>query len=164
MPKSQRNRTKVIKVSLKNNDDTQVKVEFHGGAFTPEQFTSLFMAVLETYTLGLLETNTPEDIFKHFNNVFGIYLNKLVPEAKHYDLSKAHKEFKEDVDSILDKPLTEEDKRENEDNRFAAYLLTRDILIKDIGLTEESADVLLNKRLNFGTKLNNPGESNENSD
>lgn len=164
MPKSQRNRTKVIKVSLKNNDDTQVKVEFHGGAFTPEQFTSLFMAVLETYTLGLLETNTPEDIFKHFNNVFGIYLNKLVPEAKHYDLSKAHKEFKEDVDSILDKPLTEEDMRETEDNRFAAYLLTRDILIKDIGLTEESADVLLNKRLNFGTKLNNPGESNENSD
>ena len=157
MSKSQ-NRTKVIKVSLKNNDDTQVKVEFHGGAFTPAQFTSLFMAILETYTLGLLKTNTPEDIFKHFNSVFGIYLNKLVPEHKHYDLSEAHKEFKDDVNSILDKPLTEEDKRENEDNRFAAYLLTRDILIKDIGLTEETADMLLNKRLNLGVKLNNPEE------
>ena len=156
MPTKSQNKTKVIKVSLKNNDDTQVKVEFHGGAFTPEQFTSLFMAVLETYTLGLLKTNTPEDIFTHFNNVFGIYLNKLVPEAKHYELSKAHKEFKGDVDAILDKPLTEEDKRENEDNRFAAYLLTRDILIKDIGLVEETADMLLNKRLNLGVKLNNP--------
>ena len=155
MPKSQ-NRTKVIKVSLKNNDDTQVKVEFHGGAFTPEQFTSLFMAVLETYTLGLLKTNSAEDIFKHFNNVFGIYLNKLVPEEEHYKLSKAHKEYKEDVDHILDRPLTKEEQKETEDNRFAAYLLTRDILTKEIGLTEESADVLINKRLNLGVKLNNP--------
>lgn len=158
MPKKSQNRTKIIKVSLKENDDTKVKVDFYGGAFTPTQFTSLFMAVLETYTLGLLKTNTPENIFKHFNSVFGIYLNKLVPEEDHYKLSKSHKKFKKTADEILSKPLTKEDLKENEDNRFAAYLLCRDILIKDIGLTEDAADVLLNKRLNLATKLNNPGD------
>ena len=148
MSKSQ-NRTKVIKVSLKNNDDTQVKVEFHGGAFTPEQFTSLFMAVLESYTVGLLETNTPEDIFRHFNNAFGIFLNKLVPEKTHYELSDSHKAYKDLADNVLGQELTAEVKKDTEDNRLAAYLLARDILTKEMGLTEDSADVLLNKRLNM---------------
>ena len=69
---------KVIRVALRNGDDTKVKVDFHGGIFTPEEFTSLWMAVLETYTVGLLEKNSKEKVFDHFNNVFGIFLNKIV--------------------------------------------------------------------------------------
>lgn len=153
-----KSQTKIIKVALKDSDDTKVNVQFHGGAFTPAEFTSLFMAVLETYTLALLKTNSPKDIFVHFNNVFGIYLNKLVPEKEHYELSKSHKEFKEVVDKTLTSELSPQDMKETEDNRFAAYLLTRDILTKEVGLTEEAADVILNKRLGFVTKLNNPGE------
>ena len=94
---------KVIRVALRNNDDTKVKVDFHGGVFSPEEFTSLWMAVLETYTVGLLEKNPRDKIFDHFNNVFGIFLNKLVPEKEHYKLSEAHKKYKKDVDKILKK-------------------------------------------------------------
>lgn len=138
---------KSIKASIKDGDDTKVKVEFHGGAFTPEEFTSLIMAFLETYTLGLLETNTPEAIFEHFNNVFGIYLNRLVPAKEHYKLSPEHKEFKDLVNATLDRKETAEDRKETEENRLAAYLLARDILVTELGMTEESADVILNKRL-----------------
>ena len=135
---------KVIRVAIRNNDDTKVKVDFHGGVFSPEEFTSMFMAILETYTLGLLEKNSREDIFNHFNRVFGIFLNKLVPEEEHYKLSESHKDYKEMVDATLGQP---EDKKNTEDNRLAAYILARDILITDVGMTEESADILLNKKL-----------------
>ena len=144
---------KVIRVAIKNGDDTKVKVDFHGGVFTPEEFTSLWMAVLETYTVGLLEKNKREDIFNHFNNVFGIFLNKLVPEKEHYELSKAHKEYKKNVDKTLGRPETEEDKKYSEDVKFAAYLLAGDILQKEVGMTEETANMLLNKRLDLITPV-----------
>ena len=48
---------------------------------------------------------------------------------------------------MFNKPLTEEDKKATEDNRFAAYLLCLDILTNEVGLTEESANTLLAKRL-----------------
>lgn len=149
--KSQKNKKykiKSIKVSIKNGDDTKVKVEFHGGAFKPDEFTSMIMALLESYTAGLLETNSKEAIFEHFNNVFGIYLRKLVPEQKVYQLSPSHADFHKVVEGTLEQPLTEEIKKENEDNRLAAFLLAREILIEDAGLDETSADILLNKRLN----------------
>ena len=138
---------KAIRVAIRNGDFTKVKVNFFNGSFTPEEFTAIFMALLESYTLGLKTTNTNEQIFDHFNRVFGIFLNKLVPPEEHYKLSKEHKEFKEAVDATLGRPETEEDKKETEDVRFASYLLARDILIKDAGFTEETADMLLNKRL-----------------
>ena len=160
-----KSQTKIIKVTLKDNDDTKVNVQFHGGAFTPAQFTSLFMAILETYTLGLLKTNEPKDIFLHFNRVFGIYLNKLVPEEEHYSLDKSHEEFKKFVNETLDKPLSPQDVKDTEDNRFAAYLIARDILVNEIGLTEDAADVIINKRLGLGTTLKNPGSiTNETED
>jgi len=144
---------KVIRVALRNGDDTKVKVDFHGGVFTPEEFTSLWMAVLETYTVGLLEKNTKEKVFDHFNNVFGIFLNKLVPEAEHYNLSKNHKKFKKNMDKILSRPETEEDKKWTEDVKFAAYLLAGDILQKELGMTADSANMILNRRLGLMTPV-----------
>ena len=140
---------KVIRVAIRNGDDTKVKVDFHGGVFSPEEFTSLWMAVLETYTVGLLEKNTKEKVFQHFNNVFGIFLNKLVPETDHYKLSKPHKEFKKSVDKTLGREETEEDKKYSEDVKFAAYLLAGDILQKELGMTEDSVNLILNQRLNL---------------
>ena len=142
-----RKNEKVIRVAIRNGDDTKVKVDFHGGVFTPEEFTSLLMAVLETYTVGLLEKNSKEAVFNHFNNVFGIFLNKIVPEKEHYKLSKPHKDYKKDVDKILKRPLTEKDKKYSEDVKFAAYLLAGDILQKELGMTADSANLILNRRL-----------------
>ena len=144
---------KVIRVALRNGDDTKVKVDFHGGVFSPEEFTSLWMAVLETYTVGLLEKNSKEKVFDHFNNVFGIFLNKLVPEAEHYTLSKAHKKYKKEMNKILDRPETEEDKKWTQDVKFAAYLLAGDILQKELGMTADSANMILNKRLGLITPV-----------
>lgn len=142
-----RKNEKVIRVAIRNGDDTKVKVDFHGGVFSPAEFTAMFMAVLETYTKGLLEKNTKEAIFNHFNNVFGIFLNKLVPEKEHYELSKSHKDYKEVVDKTLGREETEEDKKYSEDVKLAAYLLAGDILQKEVGMTEETVEILLNKRL-----------------
>ena len=138
---------KVIRVAMRNGDDTQVKVDFHGGVYTPEEFTSLWMAVLETYTVGLLEKNPRKKVFDHWNDVLGKFLNKIVPEKEHYVYSKAHKKFKADTDKILTRPETEEDKKYSEDVRFAAYLLAGDMLQKELGMTEDTINILLNKRL-----------------
>ena len=150
-----KSKVKTIKASIKTKDVDKVQVEFRGGVFDPTEFTSVFMAILETYTVGLLATNTKEEVFKHFNSVFGIFLNKIVPEEEHYNLSSSHKQLKEVVDSTLGREETEEDKKDTTENRFSAYLICRDILIKEIGLTEESADLILNKRLGL-TELSNP--------
>ena len=152
----EKSKLKMIKASLRTKDVDSVKVEFRGGTFSPAEFTSVFMAILETYAVGLLAVNKAEDVFTHFNNVFGIFLNKIVPEKKHYELSEAHKEFKEGVDNTLGRKLTEEDEKDNDSSRLGAYLICRDILTKELGLTEESADVLLNKRLNMVESLNSP--------
>lgn len=138
---------KCIKATLRNNDFTKVKVEFSNGYWTPEQFTCVFMAILESYTLGLLETNKREDVYKHFNNAFGTFLAKILSEEEIYKVSDKHKELKDVVDNTLSREETEEDKKATEDNRFAAYLLCLDILTKEVGLTEDSANTLLAKRL-----------------
>lgn len=138
---------KVIRIALRSSDVDKVKVDFHGGVFSIEEFTSLIMAVLETYTVGLLKVNKKEAVFDHWNNVFGIFLNKIVPPATHYKRSKEHKDFKKVVDNTLGREESEADKKATEDNRLEAYLLCRDILVKEVGLTEESADLILNRRL-----------------
>lgn len=138
---------KVIRVALRSDDVDRVKISFHGGVFSTEEFTSLVMAMLETYTVGLLKVNKKEAVFDHWNRVFGIFLNKIVPADVHYKRSKEHKEFKKTVDKTLGRQETEEDKKATENNRLEAYLLCRDILVTEVGLTEESADLILNKRL-----------------
>ena len=93
--------------------------------------------------------------FEHFNNAFGIFLNKLLPADKIYEKSASHKEFKDIVDNTLGQEDSEELKKESDANKLAAYLLCRDVLTKEIGLTEESADLILNRRLGL---LSSPKE------
>lgn len=129
-----------------NEEDivSQTKVEFSKNPVSPEQFTPLFMGVAEAYAEQLLTTNSPESVYAHFNNAFGIFLRKLVPEEHIYKTSEEHKAFKEHTEETLGKPF---DERDTEENRLAAYLLAKDILTHEIGLIEESADLILNKRL-----------------
>ena len=162
MLESQENKEKFyikryIKAYLDDTDPENPKVRtvFSKKPFSPEHFTHTFMGILEAYTVSLLETNTKEQIFEHFNNVFGIFLNKLLPADEIYKKSESHKAFKDVVDSTLGQEDTEELKKAAEDNRLAAYILCRDILVTEIGLTEESADLILNRRLGL---LNSPKE------
>lgn len=122
----------------------RTKVVFSKDPFTPAQFTPLVMGVLEAYAEQLLTTNTPEDVYQHFNNAFGTFLRKLVPEDYIYEHSKEHKAFKEHTDSALTQP---EDRKDTEENRLAAYLLARDILTEEAHFSEETADLILNRRL-----------------
>ena len=137
---------KVMRVVLPSGDDTKVKVSFIGDFFTPQEFTSLTMAVIESYTEGLLQTNDRKAIYDHWNNVFGIFLNKLMSDKEIYENSEKHKEFKDMVDKTLGQEETEEIKSSTEDNRLAAYLLARDILL-GTGMAEDVVDALLNKKL-----------------
>ena len=154
--------TRYIKVYLDDTDpnNTKTKTVFSKKPFSPEQFTQIFMGILESYTAALLETNSKEQIFEHFNNAFGIFLNKLLPADEIYEKSESHKAFKDVVDETLGAENTEEVQRETEDNRLAAYILCRDVLTKEIGLTEESADLILNRRLGL---LQSPVEKTEES-
>lgn len=123
---------------------SQTKVEFSKNPISPNQFTPLFMGVAEAYAEQLLTTNEPVAVYQHFNNAFGIFLRKLVSENEIYALSEEHGAFKAHVDNTLGQAP---DERDTEENRLAAYLLTKDILTKEVGLSEESADLILNKRL-----------------
>ena len=143
---------KVLRVTLPSGDDTRVKVTFMGDFMTPQEFTSLLTAVLESYTEGLLQTNTRKAVHEHWNNVFGIFLNKILSEDEIYKTSEKHKEFKEMVDNTLGQEETAEVKSSTEDNRLAAYLLARDILI-ETGMTEDVVDGLLNKRLGLNAPI-----------
>lgn len=130
-----------------NPESPKVKLVFSKKPFSPEQFTHIFMGILESYTAGLLESNPNENVYEHFNNVFGIFLAKLLPQEQIYEKDPSHKRLKDVVDSTLAQPNTEDVKRETDDNRLAAYLLAREVLVNDVGMAEVSADYLLGKRL-----------------
>lgn len=138
---------KYIRVALQNNDFTKVKTTFSKTPFTPEEFTCMIMALLETYTEGLLTNNDRKAVYEHYNNAFGIFLNKILAEEEIYKVSPRHKELKENADRILAKPLTLEDAKEDDINRLAAYLIAGDILQEELGLDRESVDLILNRRL-----------------
>ena len=141
MPKSQ---TKAIRVAIRNGDDTKVKVSFFGGVFSPQEFTACFMAVLEAYTEGLLQTNARVDVYDHWNSAFGMFLRKILPEESVYERDGAHKRVKEEVDSTLGAEFDPEDSARI---RAAAYILAEDVLVKQAGLTKESAEYMLNVRM-----------------
>lgn len=141
---SQSKNVKAISVAIRNGDDTKVKVRFQGEMFTPEEFTSVFMGVLEEYTKGMIAANgegSEKAIYDHWNRVFGIFLSKIVPEDVIYERDPAHKELKERADATL--VGGEADPAD----RMAAMLLCRDILTKEVGMDEASADLILNRRL-----------------
>lgn len=154
--------SRYIKAFLDDSDpkNPKVKLNFSKKPFSPEQFTHIFMGILESYTAGLLESNSNVAVHDHFNRVFGIFLSKLLSQEDIYEHSPEHKKLKEIVDSTLAQPNTEEVQKETDDNRLAAYLLARDILVKDAGMTEESADYLLGKRLGLVNLDDGGGEIN----
>ena len=147
-------------LDFKVKEEPKVKVVFSNEPYTPEEFIHLFMGILETYTEQLLSTNPRLAIYENFNNVFGIFLKKLATDEELYAISDTHKKFKEHTDSTLGAPFSADYKKQTEENRLAAYLLTRDILVTEIGLTEPSADLILNKRLGLiePIKLSKPKE------
>lgn len=154
---------KAYLAEVKNPDNpkdvvSQTKVEFSKNPISPDQFTPLFMGVAEAYAEQLLTNNDPVAVYQHFNNAFGIFLRKLVSEEDIYVLSKEHQEFKEHTDNTLGKPFDEKD---TEENRLAAYLLAKDILTHEVGLTEESADLILNKRLGLLAPVAEGGDGEE---
>ena len=138
-----------------NDIVSQTKVEFSKNPISPSQFTPLFMGVAEAYAEQLLTTNEPLSVYQHFNNAFGIFLRKLLPEEQIYEVSDEHRAFKEHTDKTLG---SEYDERDTEENRLAAYILAKDILVHEAGLTEESADLILNRRLGLLTPSNGGDE------
>ena len=124
--------------------ESQVQCSFSSKPFTAEQFISLVMGVMEAYAQQLLVNNKPEAVYDNFNSAFGIFLAKLVPEDYIYEKSEEHKKFKEHVDNTLG---GEEDVRDTETNRMAAYMLCHDILTKEVGLDADSANLILSRRL-----------------
>ena len=124
--------------------ESQVQCSFSAKPFTAEQFISLVMGVMEAYAEQLLVNNSPESVYDNFNNAFGIFLAKIVPESYIYEHSEEHKKFKEHVDNTLG---GEEDDASNQANKLAAYMLCHDILTREVGLDEDSANLILSKRL-----------------
>lgn len=124
--------------------ESQVQCSFSEKPFTAEQFLSLMMGVMEAYAQELLTNNTPESVYDNFNNAFGIFLAKLVPQSYIYEKSEDHKKFKEHVDATLG---GEQDDAGNTANKLAAYMLCHDILTREVGLDPDSANLILNKRL-----------------
>lgn len=124
--------------------ESQVQCSFSEKPFTAEQFLSLMMGVMEAYAQELLTNNKPEAVYDNFNHAFGIFLAKLVPQDYIYEHSEEHKKFKEHVDSTLG---GEEDAKDTDSNRLAAYMLCHDILTKEVGLDPDSANLILNRRL-----------------
>lgn len=137
--------TKAIRVAVKDGDCTKVKITFSGGAmFTVEEFTALFMGVLEEYTKGMIAANgkgSEPAVYDHWNRVFGIFLAKILPEDAIYGRDPAHKALKEAADATLGGGEADPA------DRVAAYMLCRDILTDEVGMDEASADLILNRRL-----------------
>lgn len=136
-------KTKAIRMAIREGDATRVRVTFSGAMFTVEEFTSLLMGVLEEYTKGMIAANgegSEGRVYDHWNRVFGIFLSKILPEAAIYERDPAHKELKERADATLKGEADPAD-------RMAAMMLARDILVRDVGMDAESADLILNRRL-----------------
>lgn len=149
---SQSKNVKAISVAIRNGDDTKVKVRFQGGMFTPEEFTSVFMGVLEEYTKGMIAANgqgSEKAVYDHWNRVFGIFLSKILPESEIYERDPAHKALKERAEATL--VGGEADPAD----RMAAIVLCREILTDEVGLSEASADLILNRRLGLLPKAGN---------
>jgi hypothetical protein len=147
---SKKSRLRGINVTLKSDKAEEVKIRFIGEMFTPFEFKSIFMGVLEAYTLGLIEQNGNDKVFEHWNAVFGKFLTKIVPEKTILEKSEAHKNLKEAVEVSLEKEETLTTARNNETNRVAAMILAKEILL-DAGLEEKSVDVLINKKIGLIT-------------
>ncbi len=139
-----------INVTIKTDDVDKVKIKFIGAMFTPEEFTSIFMGVLEAYSISLIEKNGKLPVHEHWNAVFGKFLKRILPDKQVFEDSEAHKNAKEAIDASLGKEDDLLTARNNETNRIAAMVLAKEILL-EAGLEEKSVDVLINKKIGLIT-------------
>ena len=116
-----------------------VRLEMDGQPFSVEEFTSMLMGLLETYTEGLLQKNEKKHVFEHWNSVFGKFLNKIYPNGEIYEVSEAHKQLKDSLEAPKDPAA-------NHLNKVAAMVMARELLV-EAGVTEETADFLINKKI-----------------
>lgn len=123
---------------------SNVRVDFSRKPISPGEFTCLYMGVIEAYTELLLRTNSRKEVYTHFNNAFGIFLRKILPEQEIYETSAEHKKLKKMAEDTLMKP---DDPYASETNRLAAYILAKEILRDEVGLSDASIDLILNRRL-----------------
>jgi hypothetical protein len=139
---------KSISAKILNKDDiNRVEVKFSGdGAYTPEEFTSLFMAILDTYTEALLQTNERKQVYEYWNNVLGTFLGRIIPANEIYETSEDHKKLKEVVDKTLKTKPTKKNEKKTTENRLAAMVLAKELML-EAGLTEETVDMMLSKKI-----------------
>ena len=139
---------KSISAKILNKDDiNRVEVKFSGdGAYTPEEFTSLFMAILDSYTEALLQTNERKQVYEYWNNVLGTFLGRIIPANEIYETSEDHKKLKEVVDKTLKTKPTKKNEKKTTENRLAAMVLAKELML-EAGLTEETVDMMLSKKI-----------------
>ncbi len=157
MPKSQKKDVKAIRAAIKGSDDTRVKVSFFNGVPSPAEFTSMLMALLDAYSNGLLETNSREAVFDHWNAVFGAFLHRILPEEEIERRDERHREFVESVDEALG---GEFDAADADRVKAAAYVLAGQILT-DAGMDPDSVNVLLNRKMGRLSAPKGNGEAGE---
>ena len=139
---------KSISAKILNKDDiNRVEVKFSGdGAYTPDEFTSLFMAILDSYTEALLQTNERKQVYEYWNNVLGTFLGRIIPANEIYETSDDHKKLKEVVDKTLKTKPTKKNEKKTIENRLAAMVLAKELML-EAGLTEETVDMMLSKKI-----------------
>jgi hypothetical protein len=139
---------KSISAKILNKDDiNRVEVKFSGdGAYTPDEFTSLFMAILDSYTEALLQTNERKQVYEYWNNVLGTFLGRIIPANEIYETSDDHKKLKEVVDKTLKTKPTKKNEKKTTENRLAAMVLAKELML-EAGLTEETVDMMLSKKI-----------------
>ena len=139
---------KSISAKILNKDDiNRVEVKFSGdGAYTPDEFTSLFMAILDSYTEALLQTNERKQVYEYWNNVLGTFLGRIIPANEIYETSDEHKKLKEVVDKTLKTKPTKKNEKKTAENRLAAMVLAKELML-EAGLTEETVDMMLSKKI-----------------
>jgi hypothetical protein len=139
---------KSISAKILNKDDiNRVEVKFSGdGAYTPDEFTSLFMAILDSYTEALLQTNERKQVYEYWNNVLGTFLGRIIPANEIYETSEDHKKLKEVVDKTLKTKPTKKNEKKTTENRLAAMVLAKELML-EAGLTEETVDMMLSKKI-----------------
>jgi len=145
-----------ISATITNKDDSKVRIEYSGETMPDvQEFTSMIMGLLDSYIAGLLVKNKREDVYDHFNRIFGICLTRILPPSEIYNRDSKHKEFKEVVDKTLGRKETAQDEHDTTDNRMAAYILAADILRNECGMTEDSINAIMSKRLNLIKPVSN---------
>jgi hypothetical protein len=104
------------------------------------------MAILDSYTEALLQTNERKQVYEYWNNVLGTFLGRIIPANEIYETSDEHKKLKEVVDKTLKTKPTKKNEKKTAENRLAAMVLAKELML-EAGLTEETVDMMLSKKI-----------------